>query len=188
MGPPSDLYYKFGLLSRASMADKKLELLLGARESTFMRPATWRAASHSSYSNLSRLFVVAARISRLAYIQRLRVCRRRRRKLLLLSLCLSQRAPLILALYCRHATTTTTTTTTDQQCSLSIGNQTTDLFREPPNEFKPIISSLYMRVFENGSLVIYNAQRSDAGYYLCQASNGVGAGLSRVIKLTVHGE
>lgn len=63
-----------------------------------------------------------------------------------------------------------------------------DLFREPPTEFKPIISSLYMRVFENGSLIIYNTQRSDAGYYLCQANNGVGAGLSRVIKLTVNGE
>lgn len=64
----------------------------------------------------------------------------------------------------------------------------TDLFREPPTEFKPIISSLYMRVFENGSLIIYNTQRTDAGYYLCQANNGVGPGLSRVIKLTVHGK
>jgi len=45
-----------------------------------------------------------------------------------------------------------------------------------------------MRVFENGSLIIYNSQRTDAGYYLCQASNGVGPGLSRVIKLTVHGK
>lgn len=45
-----------------------------------------------------------------------------------------------------------------------------------------------MRVFENGSLIIYNTQRTDAGYYLCQASNGVGPGLSRVIKLTVHGK
>lgn len=45
-----------------------------------------------------------------------------------------------------------------------------------------------MRVFENGSLIIYNTQRTDAGYYLCQANNGVGPGLSRVIKLTVHGK
>lgn len=45
-----------------------------------------------------------------------------------------------------------------------------------------------MRVFENGSLIIYNTQRTDAGYYLCQANNGVGPGISRVIKLTVHGE
>lgn len=45
-----------------------------------------------------------------------------------------------------------------------------------------------MRVFENGSLIIYNTQRTDAGYYLCQANNGIGPGISRVIKLTVHGE
>lgn len=63
-----------------------------------------------------------------------------------------------------------------------------DLFREPPSEFKPITSSVYMRVFENGSLIIYNAQRTDAGFYMCQANNGVGAGLSKVVKLTVHGK
>ena len=45
-----------------------------------------------------------------------------------------------------------------------------------------------MRVFENGSLIIYNTQRTDAGYYLCQANNGVGPGISKVIKLTVHGK
>ncbi|KAG9510067.1 Down syndrome cell adhesion molecule-like protein, partial [Fragariocoptes setiger] len=58
--------------------------------------------------------------------------------------------------------------------------------REAPTEFRPITSSVYMRVHENGSLVIYNAQRSDAGYYLCSASNGVGVPLSRVVRLTVN--
>lgn len=45
-----------------------------------------------------------------------------------------------------------------------------------------------MRVFENGTLIVYNVQRSDAGYYMCQASNGIGAGLSKVIKMTVKGK
>lgn len=45
-----------------------------------------------------------------------------------------------------------------------------------------------MRVFENGSLIIYNTQRTDAGYYLCQATNGIGPGISKVVKLTVHGK
>ncbi|RWS11782.1 Down syndrome cell adhesion molecule-like protein Dscam2, partial [Dinothrombium tinctorium] len=56
----------------------------------------------------------------------------------------------------------------------------------PPSEFKAINSSPHLRVFENGSLAIHNTQKSDAGYYLCQANNGIGAGLSKVLKLTVH--
>uniref|UniRef100_T1KQ15 Down syndrome cell adhesion molecule n=1 Tax=Tetranychus urticae TaxID=32264 RepID=T1KQ15_TETUR len=57
---------------------------------------------------------------------------------------------------------------------------------EPSTNFKPINSSPHLRVFENGSLAIHNAQKSDAGYYLCQTSNNIGSGLSKVIKLTVH--
>lgn len=55
-----------------------------------------------------------------------------------------------------------------------------------PGEFTPISSSSHLHVFENGSLAIHNTEEADMGYYLCQASNGIGQGLSKVIKLTVH--
>ncbi|KAG7198492.1 hypothetical protein KM043_005868 [Ampulex compressa] len=38
----------------------------------------------------------------------------------------------------------------------------------------------------NGSLVISRISRDHAGFYLCQASNGIGPGLSKLIRLTVH--
>ena len=38
----------------------------------------------------------------------------------------------------------------------------------------------------NGSLFIDGAMRGDAGFYLCQASNGVGADISKVVLLDVH--
>ncbi|KYN00441.1 hypothetical protein ALC62_08745 [Cyphomyrmex costatus] len=38
----------------------------------------------------------------------------------------------------------------------------------------------------NGSLVIPRVSRDHAGFYLCQASNGIGPGLSKLIRLTVH--
>ncbi|XP_076177344.1 cell adhesion molecule Dscam2 isoform X6 [Ptiloglossa arizonensis] len=41
-------------------------------------------------------------------------------------------------------------------------------------------------VAENGSLTIPRVSRDHAGYYLCQASNGIGPGLSKLIQLTVH--
>ncbi|CAG2102033.1 unnamed protein product [Medioppia subpectinata] len=60
------------------------------------------------------------------------------------------------------------------------------LLREPPNEFKSITSNSHLRPYENGSLAVHNAQRADSGYYMCAATNGIGAGLSKVIKLTVN--
>lgn len=46
------------------------------------------------------------------------------------------------------------------------------------------------RVYQlsNGSLVIEEAIEAHSGYYLCHSSNNVGAGLSKVITITVHGK
>ncbi|XP_022248097.1 Down syndrome cell adhesion molecule-like protein Dscam2, partial [Limulus polyphemus] len=57
--------------------------------------------------------------------------------------------------------------------------------KESPLNFKPVVSSPHLQVFENGSLSIHNARESDVGSYLCQATNGIGQGLSKVIKLHV---
>ncbi|XP_077518316.1 cell adhesion molecule Dscam1-like isoform X2 [Amblyomma americanum] len=53
-------------------------------------------------------------------------------------------------------------------------------------DFKPVMSSAHVQVFENGSLAINDAKEEDAGFFLCQASNGIGQGLSKVVKVTVH--
>ncbi|KAG8187488.1 hypothetical protein JTE90_027213 [Oedothorax gibbosus] len=55
-----------------------------------------------------------------------------------------------------------------------------------PESYKPISSSSHLHVFENGSLTILDVSEYDAGYYLCQASNGIGSGLSKVVSLAVH--
>ncbi|XP_064480697.1 cell adhesion molecule Dscam1-like isoform X2 [Ornithodoros turicata] len=57
---------------------------------------------------------------------------------------------------------------------------------DAPRDFKPIVSSAHVQVFENGSLGINGAKEDDAGYFLCQASNGIGQGLSKVVKVTVY--
>ncbi|XP_070392547.1 cell adhesion molecule Dscam1-like [Dermacentor albipictus] len=53
-------------------------------------------------------------------------------------------------------------------------------------QFATITSSARVRVLENGSLAINDVERSDAGRYLCQSQNGVGPGVSTVVKLDVH--
>ncbi|XP_075543789.1 cell adhesion molecule Dscam1-like [Dermacentor variabilis] len=52
--------------------------------------------------------------------------------------------------------------------------------------FKSIISNYHMQMFENGSLIINDVEPKDAGQYLCEATNGIGVGLSTVVRLSVH--
>lgn len=40
--------------------------------------------------------------------------------------------------------------------------------------------------FSNGTLKIHNLTREHEGFFLCQAHNGIGAGLSKLIRLTVN--
>nr|XP_042899469.1 Down syndrome cell adhesion molecule-like protein Dscam2 [Parasteatoda tepidariorum] len=55
-----------------------------------------------------------------------------------------------------------------------------------PADFRSVVSSSHMYVLENGSLVIRDVEKQDSGLYLCEASNGVGAALAEVIKLSVN--
>ena len=57
---------------------------------------------------------------------------------------------------------------------------------QQPNEFKTISSNFRVHTLENGSLTIREVTTDDAGGYLCEAGNGVGQELSRVVRLTVH--
>ena len=44
----------------------------------------------------------------------------------------------------------------------------------------------HIQQLTNGSLRILNAREEDDGYYLCHSSNRIGAGLSKVVEVTVH--
>ncbi|XP_064112208.1 cell adhesion molecule Dscam2-like isoform X2 [Macrobrachium nipponense] len=58
-----------------------------------------------------------------------------------------------------------------------------------PGQYTPILGSgmgVGVGVASNGSLLIIGARAEDEGQYLCEASNGVGGGLSALIKLTVN--
>ncbi|KAM7292998.1 Down syndrome cell adhesion molecule-like protein 1 homolog [Ixodes scapularis] len=55
-----------------------------------------------------------------------------------------------------------------------------------PGDYRAISSSSRIHVFENGSLAVHNSDEKDAGFFLCQASNGISPVLSKVVKLSVH--
>lgn len=52
-------------------------------------------------------------------------------------------------------------------------------------DFKP--NNPDIRV-EDGTLMINNIQKNNEGYYLCEAVNGIGSGLSAVVMISVQGE
>ncbi|XP_064651143.1 cell adhesion molecule DSCAM-like isoform X4 [Lineus longissimus] len=62
------------------------------------------------------------------------------------------------------------------------------LNREDPSNYQLIGQEAGGRVQQlaNGSLLITDALATDHGYYLCHSSNQIGAGLSKVVFLTVH--
>ncbi|XP_022248096.1 Down syndrome cell adhesion molecule-like protein Dscam2, partial [Limulus polyphemus] len=53
-------------------------------------------------------------------------------------------------------------------------------------DFRPISSSSHLYVYENGTMAIHNAQKEDAGFYLCQATNDIAPSISKVIKLSIR--
>ncbi|XP_072143985.1 cell adhesion molecule Dscam1-like [Dermacentor andersoni] len=57
---------------------------------------------------------------------------------------------------------------------------------EGGRDFSVIISNANVQILENGSLSIREADTTDAAHYMCQALNGVGPGISTVVKLDVH--
>ena len=59
---------------------------------------------------------------------------------------------------------------------------------QPTHYFRTLVSNSHMHTLENGSLMIRDIAEEDSGVYLCQANNGVGSGLSKVIHLKVHGK
>jgi hypothetical protein len=58
-----------------------------------------------------------------------------------------------------------------------------------PSEYQDLsIHSRDTQIFPNGTLLIHPALREHQGQYLCEANNGVGAGLSAVVSLIVNGK
>ncbi|XP_064480699.1 cell adhesion molecule Dscam2-like isoform X2 [Ornithodoros turicata] len=55
-----------------------------------------------------------------------------------------------------------------------------------PRNFTYVHYNFRNHHFLNGSLLIREVEESDRGYYLCEAHNGIGSGISKLIFLNVH--
>lgn len=57
-----------------------------------------------------------------------------------------------------------------------------------PQQYHPVPLTGRIQIMPNGSLLIRHVLEEDRGYYLCQASNGVGSDISKSMLLTVKSE
>lgn len=56
-----------------------------------------------------------------------------------------------------------------------------------PSDYQDLTArSRGIQVFPNGSLIVRQAKPEHQGQYLCEATNGIGAGLSATVSLIVH--
>lgn len=55
------------------------------------------------------------------------------------------------------------------------------------SDYNTLLTDAHIHTLVNGSLSIRNVEKTDEGFYMCQASNGIGSGISTVISLNVRG-
>ncbi|XP_022253428.1 Down syndrome cell adhesion molecule-like protein 1 isoform X2 [Limulus polyphemus] len=55
-----------------------------------------------------------------------------------------------------------------------------------PADYTPIYNSHKHTLYPNGSLLIHSASKDEEGYYVCEARNGYGTNLNKLINLTVN--
>lgn len=53
-------------------------------------------------------------------------------------------------------------------------------------DYEEIRDKPYTKLLANGSLLLQNVKEDREGFYLCQANNGIGTGIGKVIQLKVN--
>lgn len=53
-------------------------------------------------------------------------------------------------------------------------------------DYEEIREKQFTKLLSNGSLLLQNVKEDREGFYLCQAHNGIGTGISKVIQLKVN--
>ena len=53
-------------------------------------------------------------------------------------------------------------------------------------DYEEVRERTYTKIFTNGSLLLQHVKEDREGFYLCQAYNGIGTGIGKVIQLKVN--
>lgn len=53
-------------------------------------------------------------------------------------------------------------------------------------DYEEVRERIYTKLLGNGTLLLQNVKEDREGFYLCQAGNGIGTGIGKVIQLRVN--
>lgn len=53
-------------------------------------------------------------------------------------------------------------------------------------EYEELRERAYTKILSNGTLLLQHVKEDREGFYLCQASNGIGSGIGKVVQLKVN--
>jgi hypothetical protein len=53
-------------------------------------------------------------------------------------------------------------------------------------DYEELRERVYTKLLSNGSLLLQNVKEDREGYYLCQANNGIGTGIGKVVQVQVN--
>lgn len=65
-------------------------------------------------------------------------------------------------------------------------HQFTRITGSKSGDYEEIREKQFTKLLSNGSLLLQNVKEDREGFYLCQAHNGIGSGISKVIQLKVN--
>lgn len=65
---------------------------------------------------------------------------------------------------------------------------TTDFIKlgSKSGDYEEVRDQMYTKILENGTLLLQHVKEDREGFYLCQADNGIGTGIGKVIQLRVN--
>lgn len=53
-------------------------------------------------------------------------------------------------------------------------------------DYEEVRERMYTKLLGNGTLLLQNVKENREGFYLCQANNGIGTGIGKVVQLRVN--
>lgn len=72
------------------------------------------------------------------------------------------------------------------RCAKFIWKLTLKIKGSKSGDYEEIREKQFTKLLSNGSLLLQNVKEDREGFYLCQAQNGIGSGISKVIQLKVN--
>lgn len=71
-------------------------------------------------------------------------------------------------------------------CFYALASITLIFLGNKSGDYEEVRDHTYTKLLENGTLLLHHVKEDQEGFYLCQADNGIGPAIGKVIQLRVN--